>query len=177
MTFDKPITNGTGYDFAVFENAYSDTFLELGYVDVSSNGADFFRFPNYSLTPSAVNAFGSIDPTNIDGLAGKYRQEYGTPFDLEQLVGVSPLLEVNNVRFVRIQDIVGDGTSFDSAGHVIYDPYGTTGSGGFDLDAVGVIHAVPEPSVSAFLAAAALVFVIGLRRARLKGPVLEASNG
>lgn len=170
LTFDKPITNGTGWDFAVFENGFSDTFLELGYVEVSSNGTDFFRFPNYSLTASAVGAFGSVDPTNIDGLAGKYRQGYGTPFDLDQLVGVSSLLDVNNVGFLRIQDIVGDGTYFDTVGHVIYDPHKTTGSGGFDLDAVGVIHTVPEPSGLALLASvgAAAVVLRYRRRKSLK---------
>ncbi len=163
MTFDKPIANGTGWDFAVFENSFNDTFLELGYVEVSSNGTDFFRFPNYSLTASAVSAFGSVDPTNIDGLAGKYRQGYGTPFNLDQLVGVSSLLDVNNVRFVRIQDIVGDGTYFDTAGHVIYDPHKTTGSGGFDLDAVGVINSVPEPG-TLILLAVGLICTIAVHR-------------
>jgi hypothetical protein len=28
---------------------------------------------------------------------------------------------------------------------VIYDPYPTVGSAGFDLDAIGVINAVPAP--------------------------------
>lgn len=166
MTFDKAIADSPGWDFAVFENGFSDTFLELGYVEVSSNGSDFFRFSNYSLTASPVGAFGTIDPTNIDGLAGKYRQGYGTPFDLGQLAGVSPLLDVNNVGYVRIQDIVGDGTYFDSAGRVIYDPHKTTGSGGFDFDAVGVIHSVPEPATLVLLAAgaAAAFFLRGWRR-------------
>ena len=35
LTFDQPITNGQGWDFAVFENSFSDTFLELAYVEVS----------------------------------------------------------------------------------------------------------------------------------------------
>ena len=28
LTFDTPIANGPGFDFAVFENGFSDTFLE-----------------------------------------------------------------------------------------------------------------------------------------------------
>jgi len=139
LTFTQPIANGEGSDFAVFENSFSDTFLELACVEVSSNGADFYRFPNYSYTSSKVGAFGATDPTNISGLAGKYRQGYGTPFDLSELAGIAGL-DLNNIGYVRIKDILGNGTDRDSLGNPIYDPYKTTGSAGFDLDAIGVIH-------------------------------------
>jgi hypothetical protein len=139
LWFPNPIADGTGADFAVFENSFSDTFLELAYVEVSSDGVNFFRFPSISLTAAKVGAFGSVDPTNLSGLAGKYRDGYGTPFDLAVLAD-SPLLDKAHVRFVRIVDIAGDGSEQDSAGNVIYDPYPTVGSAGFDLDAVGVIH-------------------------------------
>ena len=76
---------------------------------------------------------GSIDPTNIDGLAGKYRAGYGTPFDLSS-VGLS------RATHVRLIDVVGDSTAHDTTGDIIYDPHPTGGSAGFDLDAVGVIH-------------------------------------
>lgn len=145
LTFAKAITNGDGDDFAVFENGFSDTFLELAWVEVSSDGEHFFRFDNDSQTPGPVGEFGSVDPTNITGLGGKYRQGYGTPFDLEDLAGVSPLLDVTHVGYVKLVDIVGDGTGLDTGGDVIYDLYPTSGSAGFDLDAIGVIHAVPEP--------------------------------
>lgn len=168
LTFGGYITNGAGADFAVFENSFSDTFLELGWVEVSSDGANFFRFPNYSFTSKPVAGFGSVDTTNIDGLAGKYRQGYGTPFDLDVLSGTVGL-DVNKVQYVRIVDIVGNGSSFDSAGNAIYDPYPTTGSAGFDLEAVGVIHfaqfattpAIPEPAtwMSFALGLGALAFV------------------
>ena len=45
-----------------------------------------------------------------------------------------------NIRWVRVVDVVGDGSCTDSFGNVIYDPYPTIGSGGFDLEAVGVIN-------------------------------------
>src|SRR3954451_22815791 len=41
MNFAQPITNGTGADFVVFENGFSDTFLELAFVEVSSDGVNF----------------------------------------------------------------------------------------------------------------------------------------
>ena len=139
MFFPHAIKDGTGTDFAVFENSFGDTFLELAFVEVSSDGVNFFRFPAYSLTPSVVGAFGNVDPTNIHGFAGKYRSGYGTPFDLADLPD-SPLLDKQRVRFVRIVDIVGDGNTRDSENRPIYDPFPTIGSGGFDLEAIGVIH-------------------------------------
>lgn len=154
LGFNGRIVNGAGYDFAVFENSFSDTFLELAWVEVSSNGTDFFRFPGFSLTASPVGGFGSIDPTNVDGFAGKYRQGYGTPFDLHTLAGV-PGLDIDDVRYVRIIDIIGDGRVLDNwpsdlgGPHPIYDPYPTSGSAGFDLDAVAVLNfeeaSAPEP--------------------------------
>ncbi len=150
LTFAQPITNGAGADFAVFENGFSDTFLELAFVEVSSNGVDYILFPSVSLTPGPVSAFGTLDTTDVDGLAGKYRQGFGTPFDLEDLVG-EPGLNVNAITHVRITDVIGDGSTQDHLGNDIYDPHGTTGTSGFDLDAIGVLNQVPEPSVLAFL--------------------------
>ena len=89
---------------------------------------------------SPVSAFGSLDTTNIDGLAGKYRVGFGTPFDLADLRGVDPSLNVDRVTHVRIIDVVGDGSSLDSQGDPIYDPYPTVGSAGFDLDGVAALH-------------------------------------
>lgn len=172
LTFSGRLFNGTGADFAVFENGFSDTFLELAWVEVSSNGTDFFRFPNFSFTAGAVSSFGSIDPTNIDGLAGKYRQGYGTPFDLQVLASV-PGLNVNDVRYVRIVDIVGDGTARDSLGNVIFDPYPTTGSGGFDLEAVAALHLAPVPEPASFVLMVLGLFFVGLfargRQSRSRG--------
>lgn len=141
LTFDLSIADGPGPDFAIFENAFGDEFLELAWVEVSSDGANFFRFANHSLTAGTVPFFGaSMQATNLAGLAGKYRQGFGTPFDLRDVAGVSPLLDVTDVRWVRLVDIVGDGSCTDSFGNAIYDPYPTESSAGFDLDAVGVIH-------------------------------------
>ncbi|MGI9466295.1 MAG: DUF4465 domain-containing protein, partial [Rubripirellula sp.] len=141
LTFSTPIRNGFGSDFAIFENSFSDTFLELAYVEVSSDGSNFFRFENDSLTPSPVGAFGEVDPTNVHNLAGKYRRGQGTPFDLDDLRGSSPLLNTAAVTHVRVIDVVGDGTALDTSGDVIYDPSPTVGSAGFDLDGVGVLNA------------------------------------
>lgn len=164
LTFAQPITDGSGYDFAVFENSFSDTYLELAFVEVSSNGTDFFRFPNHSDTPAPVSAFGSVDPTDIDGYGGKYRQGYGTPFDLSVMAGLAGL-DVSRIIQVRLVDVLGNGSEPDSSGHPIYDPYKTTGAAGFDLDAVGVINQTPVPVPAAlWLFGSALFGLAGFRR-------------
>ncbi|MEO8761868.1 MAG: T9SS C-terminal target domain-containing protein, partial [Bacteroidia bacterium] len=43
-TFQNEIYNGAGYDFAVFENSFDGNYLELAFVEVSSDGINFFRF-------------------------------------------------------------------------------------------------------------------------------------
>lgn len=149
LTFERPLYNGLGYDFAVFENAFSDYFLELAFVDVSSDGIHYFRFPAVSLTDtsSQITAYDSLDTRKINNLAGKYRAPYGTPFDLEELKN-EPGLDVNQITHVRITDVVGSINNQyarrDSRGNKINDPWPTQfPSSGFDLDAVGVIHQLP----------------------------------
>jgi len=150
LTFNKILYNGPGWDFVVFENSFSDNYLELAFVEVSSDGQRFVRFPSVSITQTdtQVDGFGTLDPTNLNNLAGKYRQGFGTPFDLSDIAD-STGIDLNNIRFIRIIDVVGTinpaYASFDSQGHIINDPYPTPfASGGFDLDAVGLINIKPE---------------------------------
>ena len=146
VEFEGLIYNGVGPDFAIFENAFNHSFLELAFVEVSSNGIDFYRFPSHSLTDTAVavGSFGSIDPTAIHNLAGKYTANYGTPFDLADLDSI-PALNLMAISHVRIVDVVGsvsgNHSQRDSRGRKVNDQYPTAfPSGGFDLDAVGVIY-------------------------------------
>ncbi len=171
------LRNGRGYDFVVFENAFisqSTTALgsfagqmlaELACVEVSSNGRDFVRFPCVSLTPGPVGRYGTIETSDIHNLAGKHPNANGvctgTPFDLEDLVRepnvVSGRVDLNDIAYVRIVDVPGNGAFLDDApayldpglwpaqayypaAHPIYDMWPTQGSGGFDLEAVGVLH-------------------------------------
>jgi hypothetical protein len=144
MTFDTPIRNRSGYDFAVFENATVPDFLELAYVEVSSNGDDFVRFDNAYLGKKRVESFGRIDTTLVGSLAGKYPIKWGTPFDLRVLANKPDVLDgkvdLNDIRYVKIVDIVGDGSCTDSFGNIIYDPYPTEDSAGLDLEAIGVLN-------------------------------------
>ena len=144
LTFERPIKNSDGYDFAVFENSFNDYFLELAVVEVSSDGEHFVRFPATSLTQTHTQITERVDPTFINNLAGKYRVGYGTPFDLDELRD-SANVDINNITHVRVIDVVGSidpqyGT-YDAFGHLINDPFPTiTHSAGFDLDGVAVLN-------------------------------------
>lgn len=145
-TFPFPIRDGVGYDFAVFENSFLDNFLELAFVEVSSDGNNYFRFCSTSLTQDTVqiDTFGFVEPTQINNLAGKYRMGYGTPFDLSELSGIAGL-DLNHITHIKVIDVLGSIDSIygnvDCAGNKINDPFPTPfPSSGFDLDAIGVIH-------------------------------------
>ena len=182
LGFAEPIRQGKGYEFVVFENGFISSidtaagslagqmFAELAYVEVSSNGIDFARFPAVSLTNEAVGRYGTIEIGNVYNLAGKHPNAggtcVGTPFDLKDIVAdptvVSGLVDVNDIRYVRIVDIPGSGDFYDEAAlyidpgawpdwdlyaedHPIYDAWTPTAgaanpSGGFDLEAIGVLR-------------------------------------
>ena len=193
--FQVTIVDGPGADFAVFENAgtFFDSydvdfiFAELAFVEVSSNGSDFARFPATSLNieadPNAPDPnhdrlhapfgrdFAGVNTTNINNLAGVNATLTGTPFDLSDLVG-DPLVtlgtvDLNGIRFVRFVDIPGEGSFDDSFGNPILDAWHSVESGGFDLDAVGAINRVPEPASTAIVAG--MLFCCGgfFRRGRI----------
>ena len=147
LEFARPVHNLSGTDFVVFENGtialhdYGGTgiggiFGELAFVEVSADGEHFVRFPASALDGTAPGTYGSLDPTAFHHLAGKHVNAYGecwgTPFDLAA-VGLE------RATHLRIVDIPGDGSFRDAQGRPIRDPWPTFGSGGFDLDAVGVI--------------------------------------
>ena len=146
LGFNKAIKNNPGPDFAVFENGFSEAFLELAFVSVSSDGIHFYTFPaeSESDTTLQINGFDALNCRNIYNLAGKYKAGFGTPFDLQDLTE-NPYLNLNSITHVRIKDVVGflnpGFASRDSKGRKINDPYPTAyPTGGFDLDAIGVIN-------------------------------------
>jgi len=153
LGFDQAIVNGEGWDFAVFENSFDPQFLELAFVEVSSDGIYYARFPATCLYDSSVSIgpFDYSDARMFNNLAGKYRVLYGVPFDLEELAD-DPGIDLNWIKFVRIVDAIGtnqsDLCSRDQYGNPVLDPFPTPfASGGFDLDAVGVINSTDPNSL------------------------------
>lgn len=146
LSFDQFIMDGPGYDFAVFENGFADNYIELGHVEVSSDGIHFFRFPSTTEIPLDVQSTNGsyTDCRMMNNLAGKYRVGYGTPFDLSELPNDADLNKYA-VKFVRIIDAIGaisgNHVTSDQFGTTINDPFPTPfESGGFDLEAIGVIN-------------------------------------
>ena len=160
LTFGSPICNGDGPDFAVFENGFayatdpSIYFLEFAFVEVSSDGENYFRIPAISAvaTDEQVGSFDGLKPEWVHNLAGKYETFYGTPFDLDDLED-NALLDKSRITHVRLVDVVGNidpqYATYDSEGHAVNDPWPTAfNSSGFDLDAVGVIHDMAHKDVA-----------------------------
>jgi hypothetical protein len=147
--FANPITDGPGADFAVFENGFLNpadstmAYLELAFVEVSTDGLNWVRFAAESHTDTTLQCAGTgqyMDARKVHNLAGKYIANWGTPFDLSEL---SPALSA--VHYVRISDVVGalqkNIGSSDAQLRLINDPYPTPfPTGGFDLDAIAVLH-------------------------------------
>ncbi len=196
LYFESGISNGNGVDFAVFENGFDENYLELGFVEVSSNGVDFVRFPNFYLGNERVYEWlymGNCDvlPTDVYNLASKYECGYGHGFDLQELVYAYEYInsgncsfdseyvdafllaysniDINNISHVRIVDVYGDGTTTDSVGHAIFDPTGNqVSSPGVDLQGVAVLNVatVPEPAECALILGC-FVLLFGFIKRRL----------
>ena len=143
ISFDEPILNREGYDFATFENGFQVGFsyyLELAHVEVSKDGKEFKRFPSESLTDTSyqTNNFSYTDPYQLYNFAGKHQAPYGTLFDLDEL-------GFDTINYVKLIDVVGSvNDSFgtrDSKGRMINDPFPSPyESCGFDLDAIAVVN-------------------------------------
>jgi hypothetical protein len=159
LQFDNPISNKEGPDFCVFENGFtlgnaqSGSHMELAFVEVSSDGIHYVRFPATSFIDTTIQ-IGNFDVSNttlVDGLAGKYISGYGTPFDLNVFAALSAI-NINKITHVKLIDVVGNkdaqNPSRDKNGRKIIDPWPTPfAASGFDLDAVGVMNQLYETAI------------------------------
>lgn len=159
LTFNYNIYNGNGADFAVFENGFSNpendsfAYLELAFVEVSSDGVHYFRFPASSAMQDTlqIDNFTYSLASRYHNLAGKYVNGYGTPFDLEDLKNTEGL-DINNISHVRLVDAIGSidplYASRDKDNNIINEAYPSPyPSAGFDLNGVGVINSLKPTSV------------------------------
>jgi len=159
LQFDNPISDKEGADFCVFENGFllsnakPESHMELAFVEVSSDGINYFRFPAQSNidTTKQIGNFEVSNASLVDGLAGKYIGKYGTPFDLNVFAHLSAL-NIGKITHVKIIDIAGNKDAKyparDKNGNKIVDPWPTPfESSGFDLDAVGVINQLYKTNV------------------------------
>ncbi|MEZ5979177.1 MAG: hypothetical protein R3F34_13270 [Planctomycetota bacterium] len=165
LGFDRTITDGPGADFTVFENAigvqseaYLTVYSEVVFVEVSTNGVDWARFPvdyegpnattgqyngmrwgTYARmagdVPTASNVLtNGIDPFDpvVSG---------GNAFDLRDLeqdpAVVAGKVNLRRIHFVRLVDCE-NGMWVDVEGETIWDNGGLTGSA--DIDAVAVLN-------------------------------------
>ncbi len=150
VAFDVEIRNGAGDDFVVFENgfAWNGVYMELGFVEVSSNGVDFARLPAFCRQDSVVGPWDTSDPDLFYNLAGNFVG--GTGIDLEDLITAGdPLVsggtvDVNHILFVRVVDVIGDlagNATQDHLGRPVADPYPTSGeASGMDITGIAVIN-------------------------------------
>jgi hypothetical protein len=187
LRMSAPLRNGPGWDLAVFENAFAffppdddKVFAELAYVEVSTDGLTFARFPAESLTTTLFEPFGpsfaGIDPTDVHNVAGIHQGLVGTPFDFAELAAVAEVVTgdvlLDDIRFVRLIDIPGDGSSLDASGRGILEAWPTTdltfGNGGHDLDAVAGRYAVPEPTTFALAAFGGAILLLARRRKNVR---------
>jgi hypothetical protein len=150
LGFDVTLVDGPGADLTVSENGFvigggSSVFAEILFVEVSTDGATFARFPSrYVGTGSVMGAYrgvaggmpvvadvttGLVDP--LDPLLSG-----GEALDLADLAQEpavqSGAVDLSAVHFVRLVDVLpGETDSFGT-------PLG--GSGGPDVDAVTVLN-------------------------------------
>lgn len=192
----SPLRNGPGWDLAVFENAFAffppdddKVFAELAFVEVSSDGATFARFPAESLTTTLFEPFGpafaGIDPTDVRNLAGVHRGLVGTLFDFADLAThpdvASGAVRLDAIEYVRLVDIPGDGSSLDSLGRGILEAWPTTdlvfGNGGHDLDAAAGRYAVPEPAaISLAVLGGLMLAFVRFRPLKRRGVPIETPS-
>ena len=164
LGFGVHLVDGPGADLLVAENPFAisvgQLYAELMFVEVSSNGHDFARFPSRFFGGDG-SSFAINTPGFVSGLAGQTPvfasaagvdprdvvEAGGDAFDLADLrthpLVISGAVNLHAIAQVRLVDVVSS-VSQDSRGHVILDP----SSGSADVDGVTLIHDAGSVSVN-----------------------------
>ncbi len=121
------IVDGVGVDFVVFENAFwvggnqTNVYAEPGEVSVSDDGTTWSTFPCTATAYPYGQCAGWHPVTSPPASPTDYPSCGGDGFDLSDL-------GVTHARYVRIVDKSNETCD------------GKTNTGGFDLDAISIIH-------------------------------------
>jgi hypothetical protein len=150
------VYDGQGTNLVAVARGDNFVWSKPAFVDVSSDATNWARFPvTYWNTdvlfqasvPDTPDHWLSQDVTMIDGLAGKYVLQYGTPFSLSTLTNapqvISGLVNLDNIRYIRLTDVIGDGSTMDQYGNVIRSPY-------YDGTQVPTLVPAPDSSTDGF---------------------------
>ncbi len=150
------VYNGLGTNLVSVARGDNFVWCKPAFVDVSSDATNWARFPvTYWNTdvlfqasvPDTPDHWLSQDVTMIDGLAGKVILQYGTPFSLSTLTNSSPVISgsvnLDNIRYIRLTDVIGDGSTTDQYGNVIRSPY-------YDGTQLPALVAAPDSSTDGF---------------------------
>ena len=169
LGFAVTIVDGPGADLVVAENPFFSgpvgfAFAETCFVEVSSNGVDFARFPSAYYGPQTQpGPFGVVSVGAYAGLGGvcpvyplanalDLVRAGGDAFDLADLKGDPLVLQgkvkLNQITQVRLVDLVS-GVDRDSRNVLIFDP--STGSA--DVDGVTVLNHAGNQTAGTPLAA------------------------
>ncbi len=146
----------SGTNLVPVARGYNFIWTKLAFVDVSSDDTNWARFPTTYLNtdvlfqatvPDSPDHWLSQDATMIDGLAGRTALQYGTPFSLSVLTNNpnvrSGAVNLSNIRYIRLTDVVGDGSTTDQYGNPIYSPY-------YDGTQVPTLVAAPDSATDGF---------------------------
>ncbi len=156
--------DGPGADLMVAENpllafATGNSFAELMFVEVSSDGNTFVRFPTRYLGPDGPFApfeacpigdfvgFAGVMPVFTSSLSGTDPLDVvaagGDAFDLADLADTPEVLarqvDLDDINFVRLVDVQA-GADFDSLGQQVWD-HGLDNSASADADAIVTFNA------------------------------------
>jgi hypothetical protein len=150
------VYDGHGTNLAPVARGDNFVWCKPAFVDVSSDATNWARFPvTYWNTdtlfqasvPDTPDHWLSQDVTMIDGLAGKSILQYGTPFSLSALTNSSPVISgsvnLDNIRYIRLTDVIGDGSTTDQYGNLIRSPY-------YDGAQLPALVATPDSSTDGF---------------------------
>jgi len=163
LELDSSAVNAAGADLIVCENPFYvvgtiTSFAEAMFVEVSTNGTDFARFPTkYVGDVGPFSPFGGVPPGWYSGFAGimpvfanpltgydplDVVAAGGDTLDLEALADhplvADEVLDLDEVNFVRLVDIES-GQQLDSFGTQVWDA-GLDGLASADVDAIIAVN-------------------------------------